>query len=72
MLWDYLDGLTGPGLTLLSCICLGIHPFPPDFPALLSIGFLVGSDDFLNYLSFSCYVPNFLFYLFNLVALFSL
>ena len=39
VLWDYLDGLSGPGLTLVSGICLGIHTFPPDFPALLCIGF---------------------------------
>ena len=46
MLWHYLDGLPGPGLTLVSGICLGIHSFPPDIPDLLSISFVVGSDDF--------------------------
>ena len=60
MLWDYVDGLLDPGLTLGSCICLGIHPFPPDFPTLWSIDFVVGSDDFLNFLSFSWYVSTFL------------
>ena len=34
-----LYGLPGPGLSLGSCICLGIHPFPPDYTILWSIGF---------------------------------
>ena len=61
MLGDYLDCLPCPSLTLVSGICQGIHPFSSDFPALLSIGFdVVGSDDFLNFLSFSCYVSTFI------------
>ena len=36
---DYLDGLFVPDLTLGLCIFLGVYPFPPDFPAFLSIDF---------------------------------
>ena len=50
-LWDYLDGLSDPDLTLVFGMCLENCPFYPYFP--------VGSDDFLNFLSFCCYVSLF-------------
>jgi hypothetical protein len=31
-LWDCLDGLPDPVLTLAACMCLENCPFHPDFP----------------------------------------
>ena len=60
MLWGSSDGLSDPDLTLMPGISVGNCPFPLDFPVLLSIGFVVGSDAFLDFLSFSCYVCIFI------------
>ena len=38
-LWDYLDGLSDPDLTLGFCICLENCAVHPDFPVLLNIVF---------------------------------
>jgi hypothetical protein len=38
-LWDSLDGLSDPDLTLVFDLCLENCPFHPDFPVVLSIGF---------------------------------
>jgi hypothetical protein len=46
--------LSGPDLTLVFGICLENCPFHPDFPVVLSIG----SDDFLNFLSFCCDISH--------------
>jgi len=51
-MWERLDGLSDPGLTLVPGICLENHPFHPDFPVLLK-AFVVGSDDLLG-------IPRFL------------
>ena len=42
-----------PGMYLENC------PFCPDFPILMSISYLVGSDDYLDFHSFCCYVSVF-------------
>ena len=38
-LWDCLDGLSDPDLTLVPGIFLENCPFHPDFPVVLNIGF---------------------------------
>ena len=40
-LWDCLDGLSDPDLTLVPCICLENCLFHPDFPVLLNVGFCI-------------------------------
>jgi hypothetical protein len=50
-----LDGLSDLDLTLVPGIKENC-PFHPDFPVLLSIVFVVGSYDFLDFLSFCSYV----------------
>jgi hypothetical protein len=57
---DCIDGLSDPELTLVPGICLENCPFHQGFPVLLSIGFVVGSDDFLNFLGFCGYVSLFI------------
>ena len=37
--WDCLDGLSVPDLTLVFGICLKYCPFHPEIPVLLNIGF---------------------------------
>ena len=34
-LWDYLDGLSDPDLTLVPGLCLEKFPFHPCFPVFL-------------------------------------
>jgi hypothetical protein len=55
-----LDGLSDPDLILILGICLENCPFHPDFPVLLIIGFVVGPDDFFNFLSFCYYISLFI------------
>ena len=50
-----LNTLYDPDLSLVPGICLENCSFHPDFPVLLSL-FVVGSDDFLDFLGFCCYV----------------
>ena len=50
MLWDCLDGLSAPDLSLIPGICLENCPFNPDFPVLMSIWLL--EQDLMIFLNF--------------------